>query len=216
MKVLESAPRRYDRGIRILTCGKLDRAYERLAAYIKRGQLVLDLGCGTGALTLMAARRGAHVKGIDVNPQMLEVGRERFQKEGLTEYVELAEMGVAELEAERSASYDVVTSGLCLSELSADELSYTLREVVRILRPGGLLLVADEARPRNILKRVLNGLLRFPLVVITYVITQTTTRSVEDLPGKLRDAGFIVERVRSSWMENFVELIARKSGRSGV
>lgn len=75
MKVLESAPNRYDRGIRILTLGELDEAYDRLTSHIKPGQIVLDVGCGTGALTVRAAMRGARVKGIDVNPQMLEIAR---------------------------------------------------------------------------------------------------------------------------------------------
>ena len=55
MKVLESTPCRYDRGIRILTLGRLDKAYDRLVSHIKNGQRVLDLGCGTGALILKAA-----------------------------------------------------------------------------------------------------------------------------------------------------------------
>ena len=59
MKILESIPSRYDRGIYILTLGKLDKIYNRLTSYIKKGQKVLDLGCGTGALTLRAAQKGA-------------------------------------------------------------------------------------------------------------------------------------------------------------
>jgi len=68
MKILESAPSRYDRSIYILTLGKLDKIYDRLTSRIKKGQTILDLGCGTGALTLRAARKGAKVKGIDINP----------------------------------------------------------------------------------------------------------------------------------------------------
>jgi len=52
MRVLESAPRRYDLGIRLLTLGRVDRAYDRLASQIESGQRVLDLGCGTGALAV--------------------------------------------------------------------------------------------------------------------------------------------------------------------
>jgi len=57
MRILESAPSRYDKGLRILTMGRLDDAYDRLTSGIEQGQRVLDLGCGTGALTLRAARK---------------------------------------------------------------------------------------------------------------------------------------------------------------
>ena len=47
MKILESSPNRYNKGIRFLTFGKLDEAYDRLVSYIKEGQRVPDIGCGT-------------------------------------------------------------------------------------------------------------------------------------------------------------------------
>ena len=68
MRILESAPSRYDLGIRLLTLGKLDPVYDRLVLNIQHGQKVLDIGCGTGALTCLAAQRGAQVTGIDINP----------------------------------------------------------------------------------------------------------------------------------------------------
>lgn len=211
MKVLESAPNRYDRGIRILTLGKLDDAYDRLTSYIKPGQRVLDVGCGTGALTVRAAMRDARVKGIDINPQMLEIARERVNEAGLKN-VELCEMGVAELDTEASESYDAVMAGLCFSELTEDELVYALREIGRILKPGGLLLIADETVPGNPVKRILTWLIRFPLVVITYLLTQTTTRAIRNLPEKVSEAGFVIESLRWSRMEDFVEIVARKAG----
>jgi len=210
MKVLESAPSRYDRGIRILTLGRLDKIYDRLASHIKKGQKVLDIGCGTGALTLMAARKGAKVKGIDVNPQMLEIAQKRAREANLTQNTELCEMGVAELKREEVESYDIVLSGLCFSELTEGELIYSLKKINRILKPGGLLLVADEVRPKSILNRVLNWLIRFPLLIVTYLIAQTTTKVVRNLPEKIVETGLSIESVRLNRMENFIELVARK------
>ncbi|MHC4077295.1 MAG: corrinoid protein-associated methyltransferase CpaM, partial [Planctomycetota bacterium] len=158
MRILESAPSRYELGIRLLTLGRLDHAYDRLAARIEAGQRVLDVGCGTGALTLRSARRGAVVKGIDVSAQMLEIAAGRVREAGLEEAVGLTESGVAELDAEPDSSYDAVTSGLCFSELSDAELVYALQHVVRILRPGGLLLVADEVCPKTPIRRLLHAL----------------------------------------------------------
>jgi ubiquinone/menaquinone biosynthesis C-methylase UbiE len=210
MKVLESAPDRYDAGIRILTLGQLEKAYDRLASHIKSGQKVLDIGCGTGALTLMAARKGAHVKGIDISPQMLEVAQKRANKMNVIQNVEFCEMGVAELDGEKPENYDIVMSGLCFSELTEYEMIYTLKEIKRILKPGGILLVADEVRPDSLSKRIFTWLVRFPLVIITYIISQTTTKAVENLPEMTESAGFLIESVRLNKTGNFMELIAKK------
>ncbi len=210
MKILESAPSRYDRGIRLLTLGRLDAAYERLVSHIQAGQAVLDIGCGTGALTLKAALRGAQVTGIDVNAQMLAIAQQRVDANDLAQRVQLREMGVAELGAEAASSWDAVTSGLCFSELTEDELRHTLREVRRILKPGGLLLVADEVRPDTFAKRLLQALVRVPLALVAYALTQTTTHAVAGLPQRVEDAGLRIEEKRLSWAEDFMELVARK------
>jgi ubiquinone/menaquinone biosynthesis C-methylase UbiE len=210
MKILESAPNRYDRGIRILTLGRLTKIYDRLTSYINKRQNVLDIGCGTGALTVRAALKGAKVKGIDINPQMLEIAQMRVNKANLKKNIKLCEMGVAEIGNEKADSYNAVMSSLCFSELTRDELNYALKEIKRILSPGGLLLIADEAVPKNPFKRVGNWLIRFPLMMITYIFTQTATRAIRDLPHKIIGAGFIIESIRLSWMENFVEIVAKK------
>ncbi len=210
MRLLESAPSRYDLGIRWLTLGRLDSAYDRLAGQIEPGQRVLDIGCGTGALTLRAAQRGARVKGIDVNARMLDIAAQRVREADLAERIELVEMGVAELDREADEQYDAVTAGLCFSELTDDELAYTLEQVSRILRPSGLLLVADEVKPPTLTRRWLLGLVRLPLSVVTYIITQQTTNAVANLPGRLTAVGLSIASIRSSALGSFCEVVARK------
>jgi ubiquinone/menaquinone biosynthesis C-methylase UbiE len=210
MRILESAPRRYNRGIRLLTLGRADKAYDRLAAYITPGQRVLDLGCGTGALSLRAAQKGAMVKGIDVNAQMLEIASQRIEAANLADSVKLCEMGVGELGSEVDQGYDVVVSGLCFSELSEDERVYALKEAYRVLKPRGLLLLADEVVPDGVFRWLLHWLVRLPLTAITYLLTQTTTRAVRGLPGQVRAAGFVVESVRLGALKDFAELVAVK------
>ena len=210
MKILESAPIRYDTGIRILTLGRLDRAYDRLTSPIRHGHSVLDLGCGTGALSLRAARKGATVKGIDVNAQMLEIAKGRAREANLMGCIEFCEMGVAELGTEKTESYDVVMSGLCFSELTADELLFSLREVRRILKPNGLLLAADVVVPPSLPRRLLYWLIAPPLILLAYVVTQTVITGAKDLPDKIQHAGLEIESIRWNWMETFIELAARK------
>ncbi|UCD86124.1 MAG: class I SAM-dependent methyltransferase [Deltaproteobacteria bacterium] len=210
MKLLESAPSRYDRGIRWLSLGESEAAYQRLTQRIISDTLVLDIGTGTGSLTLRALRRGARVKGIDINPGMLEIARKKIDDSGLGQKAELKEQGAVELNEEPSDQYDAVMSGLCFSELSKPEQAFTLKECFRILKPGGLLLLADESRPNSLGKRLIQGLIRIPLVIITYLITQTTTRAVNNLPEKVRQAGFQIQEVCYGRLEGFIELVAIK------
>lgn len=210
MKLLESAPSRYDRGIRWLSLGESEAAYDCLTQRIMSGARVLDIGTGTGSLALRALRRGAQVKGIDINPGMLELARKKIDGSGLDQMAELKEQGAVELNEEPSNYYDAIMSGLCFSELSEPEQTFTLKECFRILKPGGLLLLADESRPKSLGKRMLHTIIRIPLVIITYLITQTTTRAVSCLPEKVRQAGFKIQGVRYGRLESFIELVAIK------
>jgi demethylmenaquinone methyltransferase/2-methoxy-6-polyprenyl-1,4-benzoquinol methylase len=210
MRILESAPSRYDRGLRILTLGRLDEAYDRLISYVEEGQRALDLGCGIGALALRAAAKGAWVKGIDINPQMLEIAKQRAVEAKLDDRVQFAEMGVAELDQLEAASYQVVMSGLCLSELTVDEVDFALEQASRILTRQGTLLIGDEVVPDNLAQRLLNAVLRTLLSLVVYLWTQTTTHAMRDLPQKVENAGFVVESVHRTSLGSFLELVARK------
>ena len=196
MKVLESAPHRYDRGVRWLSGGRIEAVYDALAAHAAApGRRVLDVGCGTGGVSLACAARGADVVGIDVNPEMLDIARSRLAAlpdDALAGTLELVELGAAEIEDRfASASLDAVVSCLCFSELSPEEQAYVLRTVHDRLRPGGVLALADEVRPAAALGRLWHGLKRAPLAAVTYALTQTTTRPVEGLPGLVAGAGFV-------------------------
>ncbi len=210
MKILEFAPDRYDRGIHLLTFGSVDQSYDRLVSSIQAGQQALDIGCGTGALTLRAAQNGAKVKAIDINSKIIENARRKIEQSGLSDKVEFQEMGIVELDSEPAENYDVVMSGLCFSELTDDELNFGLNQIHRILKAGGILLIADEVRPGNFIKKIFYWLVRLPMVVITYLITQTTTHAVSRLPEKVERANFIIEQVRFNKLGSFIELVARK------
>ena len=210
MKIFESIPSRYDQGIRWLTGGRLKGVYDRLASHVKPGDSVLDVGCGTGALSLRAAKRGARVKAIDINPGMLDIAKKKAEEAGLSQNIEFVGMGVAELRKEKEQSYDVVTSGLCLSELAEQELDYTLHETHRILRPGGLFLIADEVRPKSVMRKIFNALFRSLLKIFVFLTTGTTTRSLKNLHGRIEKRGFQIISSELNKDQNFLELIAKK------
>jgi ubiquinone/menaquinone biosynthesis C-methylase UbiE len=191
MKVLESAPERYDRGMRLLTLGRLGRVHRDIAARVGPGDRALDLGCGTGALAVLLARRGAEVTAIDISPAMLRQAARRVREEGLEDRVALRELGAVDLDtAFPDASFDVVTSTLVFSELSADERAYTLAECRRILRPGGRLLIADEVLPDAWWGRAATWLVRLPFALLAFLLTQNTTHRVAGLEERIEGAGF--------------------------
>lgn len=211
MRVLESTPSRYDHGIRLLTLGSADALYDWLAAHIRSGWQVLDLGAGTGALALRAAARDAEVVAIDVNPAMLDVARRRARAAGLGERITWREMGVAEMDGLPDRTFDALTAGLCFSELSADERRYALRQARRILGPEGRLLLLDEVRPDRSLHRLLYAVIRIPLVALTWLLTQTSTQVLPDVPGLLEQFGFEVVEQRTALFGSLLAVVARPS-----
>jgi|GEM_PF-2752873 len=120
MKWLETTPQDYDRGIRLLTLGRIQRIHERIAAdYVDEGMRVLEIGCGTGTLALMMAKRGATVTAIDTAPTMLAKAEEKIVAEGLTDRVTLQCLDATLIEDRfPPASFDLIVASLLLSELS--------------------------------------------------------------------------------------------------
>jgi SAM-dependent methyltransferase len=114
--------------------GSVERVVELAAA--RRGVQLLDLATGTGAIAHLAAARGASVVGVDASTGMLEVARTRSP--GL-------DLSLANAYALPFAdgAFDVVTCGLALSHFA--ERDRALAEVLRILRPGGMLVASAWA-----------------------------------------------------------------------
>jgi ubiquinone/menaquinone biosynthesis C-methylase UbiE len=213
MRLLESAPRRYDLGIRLLSLGRIGRAHEEMAEWgAREGARVLDIGCGTGLLALACARRQARVTGIDSSPAMLEVARQKVREAGLADAVILLEMSAMDLDEKLEAgSFDAIVSSLMFSELSEDEQRFVLRQCYRLLVDGGRLIIGDEVVP-SWPRRALHLLLRLPLVIVTYVLTQTTTRAVAGLRSKIADAGFAIQWMHRSLLGDFETVAAVKEG----
>jgi ubiquinone/menaquinone biosynthesis C-methylase UbiE len=105
---------------------------------IKKGDRVLDVACGTGNVSLPAARAGAAVTGVDIAPNLLEQARKRASAENLN--IRFDE-GDAEDLPYRDAEFDIVVT--MFGAMFAPRPEKTAAELIRVCRPGGLIAMGN-------------------------------------------------------------------------
>ncbi len=127
-------------------------------ASIGPDQRVLDIGCGTGTLTILAQQLypQAEVVGLDPDPKALAIAKQKCAKAGIAVQFD---RGFADELPYPPASFDRVLSSFMFHHLTRDEKLGTLRDVSRVLRPGGSLHLLDFGRPRSRYSSVLARLL---------------------------------------------------------
>jgi SAM-dependent methyltransferase len=136
------------------------------AARLGPGDSLIDVGCGTGELTLMAAALAAGhnradigtTTGIDATPGMIEIARLRAREAGSTAQFELA---LAEALPMPDQSVDIVTSTFFFHHLPSEVKRQALREMWRVLKPGGRLVITDYGWARSILGLAASFPMRF-------------------------------------------------------
>jgi ubiquinone/menaquinone biosynthesis C-methylase UbiE len=160
-------------GVSRLHGGLLDRAD------IRDGHRILEIGCGTGNLALAAARRhpGAEVIGIDPDPAALRRARRKAGRAGLPVLLDRAFAGDLPLP---DGSIDRVLSSLMLHHLDDDEKARALREVRRVLRPGGQLHLVDIAGTSH---------RRGPMGHLLHRNPRPTGNAADRVMASLREAG---------------------------
>lgn len=136
------------------------------------GAQVLDIGTGTGTLALGVARQleTGHVVGIDPTAQMLARAEENARKTGLAGRVEFR-CAPAEALPFPDASFDAVVSSIALHHT---QVRQSLREIARVLKPGGRLVAADMGRNRKWETSL--GALVLPAMAVYYLATKRSVK----------------------------------------
>jgi ubiquinone/menaquinone biosynthesis C-methylase UbiE len=210
----------YDLGCRLVGLGPRFRRWTLNHAALRAGERVLDVGCGTGVLTRLAAEsvggagEGAsgtsmsraprlapvgEAIGIDPGAAMIAVARRRSAASRAR--FRLAAIEQLPFEDRR---FDAVLSSLMLHHLPPDLKTQGLAEVWRVLRPGGRLVVVDLDRPAN----PLGWLLFWPWLAVPMIADHLRGR----IPEYLRAAGFAPVESRGHWLGVLTLWVARKPG----
>jgi ubiquinone/menaquinone biosynthesis C-methylase UbiE len=175
----------YDGIVRLLFFGQEKKIRQNVLdlAEIRPGESILEVGCGTGTITLGAkARAGTNsqVVGIDVAPDMLVTARQKAEKAGLD--VAFQPGRIEEIPFP-DAQFDLVLSSLMLHHIHGDSAKLRgIQEIFRVLKPGGRVLIVDVAPPRN---PHLRGLMSL------FVGQEMVKHQVDEYIPMLQQVGFV-------------------------
>ena len=151
---------RYDFITRFLSYGQDRRWKRRLVtlARLRSSDRLLDLACGTGDIAFQAAPHVRRAVGLDLTLRMLQLAKSRAVKARAASPISAADLyGPRLLQGDMlalpfgPAEFDVVTTGYGLRNVP--DLAQAIREIHRVLAPGGRLLSLDFNRPANVVVR---------------------------------------------------------------
>jgi len=159
-------------------------------AQIQPGMRVMDLGCGTGTLAIMAKRAqpNAELVGLDADPEMLKMAYTKKDQENLDVKFDV---GFTNDLPYPDASFDRVLSSIMIHHLKTPDKEKTAREIYRVLKPGGQLHVIDFGRPSTFYGKLLGPFL--------HKFEEANDNIDGKLPIIFREAGLNVQEKGDFW-----------------
>ncbi len=191
----------YDLLAWLLLLGR-ERAFrDRLVqlARLEPGQSVLDTGCGTGSLAIAAKRRVGplgSVQGIDASPEMIARARKKASKAGVD--VTFTSGGVEGLPIPDD-HFDAVLSTLMLHHLPRTAREQCVREIRRVLKPGGRVLAVDFGGPTGDRRSFIDHFHRHGRVDVHDIVKLLSEAGLEIIESGsvgVRDMNFVLGTAR--------------------
>jgi ubiquinone/menaquinone biosynthesis C-methylase UbiE len=128
-------------------------------AELSSGMRLLDLGCGTGTLTILVKQMHPQVEvtALDGDPQVLAIARKKVDQAGLNLSLDL---GMAFELPYPDNNFDRVISSMVMHHLTGENKSRTLAEIRRVLKPAGEFHMVDFGVPDNVYARMTSTIMR--------------------------------------------------------
>jgi ubiquinone/menaquinone biosynthesis C-methylase UbiE len=193
---MEKMVNSYDKYMNKITLGREDalRTMTVTLAQIKPGDCVLEIGCATGTLSLAAKRQAGEtgsVSGIDIIPGMIEVSRNKAAQAKLDVTFQLGNIEDIPFPNEY---FDVVMCSFMIFHMSEKVRNKGIKEIYRVIKPQGRLLVLDLALPtqpasRRILKLLLGFMLKHDLKELQPIMESSGFSQIEIAQAKFRVLG---------------------------
>jgi demethylmenaquinone methyltransferase/2-methoxy-6-polyprenyl-1,4-benzoquinol methylase len=156
-EMFDSIAARYDLMNRLFSAG-IDMNWRKKTIRLLQKdnpKKILDMATGTADMAILACRllHPEKVTGIDLSAEMLELGKKKVEKEGFATKIELLK-GDGEAISFPDNSFDAVTVAFGIRNF--ENLVDGLKEIHRVLKPGGRLLILEFSKPRTVFKKLYN------------------------------------------------------------
>ena len=189
----------------------IDRLWRRHVVKIvrrARPRRILDVATGTGDLAIAMARRieGVQLLGVDLSERMLEVARRKVEARGLDGRIVL-DRGDAEHLDVATASIDVATVAFGVRNFG--DLDAGLRELARVLRPGGKVVILEFSRPSNRLFRAVYEFYTYRILPRIGGMVSHDRKAYEYLPASVGEFPLPAEFLRRLEAAGFHDCKAR-------
>ena len=192
---------RYDMMNRVLSAG-IDIKWRKNAILQLKNdkpKQILDVATGTCDMAIISYKllRPEKITGIDISGEMLKVGRKKIEKEGLTSVIEL-QTGDSETINFADNSFDAVT--VAFGVRNFENLESGLKEMLRVLKPGGKLIVLEFSRPRT---KIFRSLYNLYMSIVAPEVARWISRNKKAYQYLNQSANLFPER------QDFVDILNR-------